>query len=345
MIDKILSKNLGYLRGFAAFYIVLHHYFKNFLCGIVGGGKSVIIGSLLGLGQEVVIFFLLLSGFLSYTTMSQNQNVKILPFLRRKAMRIFPLYLFCLLFSCIIQYAINGIPVDLVTLTGNILMLQDAVDKPGNWFHCVGGNYAIWYLSYQWWSYVLFIILAKFQRNYNKRLLITYIICLLGMISYCLWPNQLSNIIWYYWIFETGCYFGMCYSNNINLGWRMPLGVVFMILLWCLFVLPSNQYSIGCYPMIEVRHFVDVLLALLIISICKKVKLKEFTFLKPFGYMAKFSYSVYLLHVPTLVLVTSLFGKSLLSICATIPVVLSVAYIIEVQILSHLLTTLNIKTK
>ena len=185
MIDRQLSHNLDRLRGFSALYIVVYHYWKiSPVKTETVGGARWIFNLILGCGQEVVIFFFILSGFLSFLSYTKNPNIYIGSFLKKRFIRIYPLYILCILFSCSVYYFTTGKLTNGATIAGNLFLLQDAVEKPGNWFRCAGGNLPIWYLSFQWWDYVMFVVFAKLIKQYTLRLNITFCICILGMVSY-----------------------------------------------------------------------------------------------------------------------------------------------------------------
>lgn len=330
MIERQLSVKLDSLRGFAAIYIVAHHYFKNTLMEVTGGGiNRCIINAILGCGQEVVIFFLLLSGFLSYVSYSENPQISVSSFLRKKALRIYPLYLICLVFSLAVQYYTKGSCSDIKTILGNVLMLQDAGEKPGIWFSCAGGNYAIWYLSFQWWDYVIFILLSKCFRSYNVRLAASFGLCVLGMVSYWLYPNHISNILWYYWIFEMGCYLGRCYMSKRNIGLITMVSNLLIIAIWILIAFPADRYGIGAHPILECRHFADVFIGLCFISIYQKFNFGKLSIFKPFKVFSKISYSIYLFHVPCMLLFRFILHSSLLASIMAVPVVLLLAFVLE----------------
>ncbi len=76
---------LDYIKGFSAFYIVLHHMRDYF-------PLPEISKPILSFGQEAVIVFLLISGFTNFYSINKNE-FNLSTYLKKRFVRIYPLLL------------------------------------------------------------------------------------------------------------------------------------------------------------------------------------------------------------------------------------------------------------
>ena len=101
---KYQIQKLEALRGFAAVYVLLHHVSSSYL-----GYQKKIYGFPFRFGQEAVMVFFILSGFVIHYSLCNNtsENFKIYFFKRTK--RIYPIYILALILSYIIyRYNLKG---------------------------------------------------------------------------------------------------------------------------------------------------------------------------------------------------------------------------------------------
>lgn len=313
-----------------ALYIVSHHYLKEQFIGNP-------IVALLSLGQEVVVVFLMMSGFLSQVSLLRNEKIGVRQYFNNKARRILPLYLISIFVSSIVALFVSRSFENsfLYALLGNLLILQDNGTKPGLWFNCVGGNSALWYMSYQWWDYVMFIALAKILHRFTARFLLVYTLCIASMVLYTFYPNHLSILIWYYWIFEMGCYMALIHFGRVRVSWYVPLSILLMILVWLLIFGIQRKISIGYHPNVEVRHFAFCLLIFIIYMLMRRFKFRYIPYLKVFGVFSSFSYGIYLLHVPMKILCTYIVPNIVLALSFAVILTFSIAFCLERQLIGH----------
>jgi len=130
-------------RGFAAFYVFLHHTFSHeTLFGLP-------LGWTLRFGQEAVMLFFLLSGFVINYSYSEKQTSSF-DYIFNRATRIFiPLVPVLFLSYIASAYSIGRLPnIEVSELLGNLFMLQDASFlKPGVIVDPYMGNEPLWSLS------------------------------------------------------------------------------------------------------------------------------------------------------------------------------------------------------
>lgn len=335
-MNKSLSMQLDGIRGLAAIYIICHHYFLDLFMNVEPWNLSH-FRYVLCFGQEVVILFLMLSGFLSYNSWSKHKEISIKDYLIRKIKRIYPLYLVAILLSVIASCIIGQTStINLETLIGNLLFLQDSEVRPGTWFRAIGSNGPLWYMSYQWWSYVLFILLVKFVKP-TKYHIASFCACFLAMLSFVIYPNHFSAIVWYFWIF----FMGMCLSifqirRNVNKTFVLLVTMLF-IGSWLLFHHFPNEAAFGEHPNIELRHFLVALTLYLLYFIIKSLGVRRFRFIQLFRFVAPFSLGIYLFQIPVLNLFCFLGGYSMLTAVLALVACCSLAYLIEVRLMNSLI--------
>jgi peptidoglycan/LPS O-acetylase OafA/YrhL len=136
------------VRGFAASYVFAGHLVMN--CFPRTARWTV----LFLFGQEGVMLFFLLSGFVVMYSMETGADKSFGTYIGRRFFRIYPIFILALALS----YALAASwSVDLKVLVGNLLMLQDFTDgKPGVLFGTFEGDLPLWSLSYEWWFYLMY---------------------------------------------------------------------------------------------------------------------------------------------------------------------------------------------
>ncbi|MCT7951896.1 acyltransferase [Ancylothrix sp. C2] len=190
--QKIHLKKLDSLRGLASLYVVLH----NLVYGLYGLDMISENWKLLFFaGQEAVMLFFLISGFVIYLSTHQK-NLDFRSFCVRRFRRIYFPFLLSILLSIIIFY-FNGNLAEKFSwqeLIGNLLLLQDfGRVKPGNWFSPFLGNLPLWSLSYEWWFYMLFYPIYKFLPE-SKRLYIILAFSACCYLIFTAYPNHLCLV-------------------------------------------------------------------------------------------------------------------------------------------------------
>ena len=110
------------VRGFAAFYVLLHHISSSYL-----GLKHTVWGFPFRFGQEGVLIFFLLSGFVIYYAHGPQRETgnDFTTYLVKRGRRIYPIFGLSLLLAWLIQ-CLNAhglLPVKLGSLAGNLFML------------------------------------------------------------------------------------------------------------------------------------------------------------------------------------------------------------------------------
>lgn len=181
------------VRGFAAIYVVFHHLFAK---GLSIFGKD--ISFLFRFGQEAVILFFLLSGFVIHYAFSQSQDKSFITFFVKRFLRIYIPLVIIFITNFLIFY-FNGYRFtfhDVQLLVGNLLMLQDIPAlKPNVVCGPFLGNSPLWSLSYEWWFYLIFFAFRHYLRN-NASLYV-YVIGTVSAVTYVFFPNFINRELMY----------------------------------------------------------------------------------------------------------------------------------------------------
>ncbi|MBL0356111.1 MAG: acyltransferase [Chitinophagaceae bacterium] len=268
-MKKNRLEKLEALRGFAALYVVLFHTLpqKFFLLGIN-------VGFFFRFGPEAVIVFFALSGFVIKYTFERSANKTFRYYFIRRFIRLYiPLFFIFLLGYGIKCYGEGTLAnPEWKTLLGNIFMLQDVISqKPNVISAAYMGNGVLWSLSYEWWFYMLFFVLAanissdKLNRWVNSMVIV-------AAASYVIYPFIVNRLAMYFAIWWIGVRFadtyikGEKYSIKSIMPYAYVLFAITAILSLNLFIHFSYtkiySYPLVAYPFIELRHFVFAIMVM-----------------------------------------------------------------------------------
>jgi len=303
------------LRGFAALYVFAGHFL---LARVLT--KATSAGFVFRFGQEAVMLFFIISGFVVYYSTAKHGDLAFLPYFSRRARRIFPIFLLALAMSFVTVILLDrthATPFSMGQLLGNIFMLQDfSGGKPGVWVSPFAGNLALWSLSYEWWFYMLFFPIYRFVPA-QKQIHVVAIFSLLGFITYTIHPNQISLFFLYFILWWSGAELGRSYLNRVPLTltsqWRSLFYIAIIAALVATpvaFAMIRHQpLSFGIHPVLELRHFAACLLFLIVGLLWKRVGWVGFRpILGVFTVVAPISYALYVFHFPLAVAATYLAG-------------------------------------
>jgi len=294
------------LRGFAALYVVLFHLFPS---KIVLFGVN--IGMLFRFGPESVIVFFVLSGFVIKYTFEKSKDKSFRYYFIRRFIRLYiPLILIFLMGYLIKCYAEGAfVSPQFTTLLGNLFMLQDVItQKPHVLSGTYMGNGVIWSLSYEWWFYMLFFVLATRIKGNEDRLNKWVTFLTFGAaVSYVIYPFIINRLLMYFAIWWVGVRFASDYLKGERITFRriMPhawllfaiIGVLLVNLYIHFSASKDYNYPLAAYPIIELRHFVFGTLVMFGAVIWQNLKWTGFNpLLGIFKYLAPCSYVIYISH-------------------------------------------------
>ena len=173
---KPFNFNIEALRGVVALMVVWHHPIthKNFLDPFY---NSTGILSYHPPGHLSVLIFFVLSGYVIGLTNKQPLTKQsILPYLKKRAIRIYPIYLFCVLLAL----AIAPTSYSIATIVGNLTTTQVLLVR------VIKEIDPIWSLNYEILFYLLFVPVSYFRINPIYVLLFSLVV---GTISAYLFPS------------------------------------------------------------------------------------------------------------------------------------------------------------
>lgn len=203
-------EKLEAVRGFASLYVVFHHLFASglFIFGIN-------FSFLFRFGQEAVILFFLLSGFVIYYSYQKSFNKSLKVFFLKRFLRIYiPLLIVFIVNYLLISFASHHfIKINWNNFLGNLFMFQDIVENKPNVI-CAPflGNNPLWSLSYEWWFYFLFFFLIKIK---NKNLdNWVFFLGVLSAVTYLFYPFFINRELMYLSIWWIGLILAKLYINN-----------------------------------------------------------------------------------------------------------------------------------
>jgi len=306
------------LRGIAALMVIFQHFWEMnhisderlrpwlFFCA----------------GHEAVILFFVLSGFVLSHQLREFQLKQYKSFLTKRFIRIYPVYYVSIVLSVVIFFYLNSYhrsslsglglsdwfyiwsrtSFDFTFFSGTLTLLA----------HCGNSlNLSVWTLFYEMWLSLFFPIFILILRPQSGRLFILFLI-MLSSLSYYLWSNGslLQNdwcgIVYYSWYFILGA---LLYK------WRDQAVCIWLgkngILLIGLALYFSNYLFFG---KITSRLLHEIIIAfgssLIIISAIHNNQFKNKLAHFIVQFYGRISYSLYLVHLSVLYLVTYLLADS-----------------------------------
>lgn len=296
-------EKLESLRGFAAVYVVLHHMLPHQL-SLAG----LPVGYLFRFGQEAVILFFLLSGFVIHYSKSRRPNQTFAEYFSKRFLRIYLPLVVVLCLGYMVQSYRNGEAADPQwrSLAFNIFMLQDLGSlKPNVIAEPYMGNLPLWSLSYEWWFYMLYFPLQKYVASDQRRNALVFALSALASIVYVIWPTFVPRVLMYLSIWWTGVVMAQAYLASERVQWK-DVGLAFTGLtfvaainaIYCYVALTQGELkSIGVHPVLEFRHHAFAMAVVVGALLWQRMHWVGFDrFFKPFLPLASFSYAIYISH-------------------------------------------------
>lgn len=332
------------VRGLAAFYVVLHHTINH--TTVV---KGVPVGFALRFGQEAVILFFLLSGFVINYSFRASSDKSFSNYFFKRSTRIY-IPLFFVFFLSYLGECFSGgqlVNPQVWTLLKNILMLQDwDVVKPNVLAEPYMGNIPLWSLSYEWWFYMLYFpIVTRFGNGSAFRQSMFVFALSIVMAALYIWhPNFLFRLLTYFGVWWAGVYLSNLYMDGRHTSLKalaVPVGAVTAIAA-VLFVpvimarQAGEDLLLGMHPLLEFRHIFAALIFIIGGIVWHRLRWFAFDiFVKPFLIFAPISYVLYICHEPLMTRAGYLEGvvaNPVLRWLSYLAIVLVFSYVLELKI-------------
>jgi peptidoglycan/LPS O-acetylase OafA/YrhL len=325
------------LRGFAALYVMLHHISSNYL-----HLQQTVWGAPFRFGQEAVLVFFLLSGFVICYSWERNAGRSdFAVFMIKRARRIYPIFILALLIGWLVQCHAAGawLAPGLRNLAGNLFMLQDLPKRPGGICEPFAQNMPLWSISFEWWFYMMFYPLHRWVRRDHQKLVV-FGLCGLGLIGNLVAPNTGWWFLTFFLIWWAGVELAREFMATGTVTVRRQRGMLAMLAVPTVWfaVLTWQQHRRGepitffSYPFSEFRLFLMSLVFLAVMFAWRRLKLVGFDSLFGlFRYLAPVSFGIYLIHYP-LICHWSLWGDPshrVLDLVIRVGVVFVLAWVLE----------------
>lgn len=330
------------LRAVLALYVAISHCFfrafpyenNGFVPDIVNTWAWPFM-----FGKAAVAVFLVLSGFCICRPLAARQfqlNGTAAEFFLRRARRILPAYYIALALSVILVWFASP--------SSPGFSLMDVVAHAGlvhNFYNRIAINTPMWSIAIEWQIYFLVPLMLLSWRKLDLWALVLWlVIC----SSAFLWLDRhgWGSYTWIYpALFMFGMYAAAIYEKTTFdvgriAGWRILLvATTSMLVLGCVFLGPLGMQGLGFGR--QLTHVVVLtILGCWSISVIMvaggKGKLATLLSLNPMPRIGLFSYSLYLIHDPILVLLKSFFPLPITAfwvlLLVGIPLSMVVAYVL-----------------
>ena len=280
--------SLGWLRFILAAIVAASHIRTYYGNTITAWDPTKVLSSFNGVAA--VFGFLLVSGYSIHHSLTKRPD----GYLRRRFLRIYPMYLIAILLTVAIDgYWVPGVDVpestprffeesDTKTTISNILMLQGILTEP------LPSNNPLWTLSLEWWMYLLAPFLASRSLKQFQILLAALSIGYLSWIfigeRFQFYTHTLGALnVWFLGIFWV---LGFWYHNNRK---SSTAQLMLLAIVWTLTGINRESLS-GNYQFTLAASCVIIITA-------NKITLSKL--LNKIGKFAgNLSYPLYLLHLP-----------------------------------------------
>lgn len=289
-------------RGLSALYVVAHHLAQQ---SSLGG----VPGFVLRFGQEAVLVFFVLSGFLIFAN-EKDRSQDFVGFYKRRLLRVYPTLLAAMMVSVFIALANEDLAdrFKWSELFYTVLSVQDLTAlKPGVISDPFMGNSPLWSLSYEVFFYAIF---PAVMLGWRKRpTLVTNLIGISGCIAYVIYavrPNHWALMLAYFPIWWAGAMVANAYAagnRRIDSILMPTFWLLVLALTSTLVMLGSEIKSLGTHPVLPVRHFAATLVVLWIGfgpigEWASKILVR---WRVPLSWLASISFGLYVFHVPLLI--------------------------------------------
>lgn len=291
---------------------------------------------------EIVCVFFVISGFFAYNGFKKLHAAGVSemgPFLKKKINRLYPLMILSIIYFCLadIAYAI----VHGHFWAGRSVNAQNII------FACLGItkwvcddksiNGPIWYVSVLMLCFVIFCLVSTLNIRVEYKYMIFGLLIILGLIS------QLHNEITFpliaekvgrgYMCFFTGVITSSLFEKKPEIAsMRNVVICALLFVLLCVFGYKTGNSVIGETIIVTALYLSPMMIAFSIQKPIKRVFNNKLS-----SWLGAVSYGIFLLHIPTYVMASLLFGNSLdynswLVICIIIAVVVGLSGILSMFI-------------
>lgn len=328
-IDKQKSSKLDAVRGLAAFVVLLAHINQWFLLPLAG--KDHISDFIVGhFAHFAVLVFFALSGFVIthslVTNLSYNNGkIDIRKYVLSRFARIFPAGIFAISFSLLIGVIIVSFKLhgsDSFLTQYDLYVFKEKIDLsnknilstfllsngiiPGT--YPITTNGPLWSLSIEFWAYflALFVFLCIYNWNSKKKLAyLFYLFATLSMIALAVIQPAGILQFWIYWGLGSIFYFHKRHNRITN-------SILLALLSWCvisiiIYIKDKSIINFTATRPDELLLHIPIKCSVIIILAYYLNRFGYIPLQNTFEKVAKFSYTLYVMHFPTICIAFSIF--------------------------------------
>jgi peptidoglycan/LPS O-acetylase OafA/YrhL len=299
------------IRGIAALVVVLHHCYLSAYPGYPRITGPAWAGWLI-YGHFSVVVFIVLSGF-SLAVSPARSDWRLggkATFARRRAWRILPPYWAALVFSLAIAWAVmpqpgEGVPT-LKSVLVNGFLVQDAVGAPTP-------NGAFWSIAVEAQLYVAFPLLLLLIRRGSAAVMLSgvgTVVALIGILA----PTTpaIATLLRLTPQFAVLFALGVAAAGVLSAEWpkRVPwqwLALITAVPIFALITMSGSVWTVGHFYWIDMLLGIPVSLLLASLATGRPSWLLRVLDTRPIRSLGSFSYSLYLIHAPIVVVVYTKF--------------------------------------
>jgi peptidoglycan/LPS O-acetylase OafA/YrhL len=296
------------LRGLAALFVVLHHSFLLSFPGFPVNTGPFWLGWLL-YGHFAVAVFITLSGF--SLGISPARKGWVLGgkarFAQRRAWRILPPYWAALVFSLIVAWAVvpqpDSAPPNGKSVAVYGLLLQDIVGSPSP-------NGAFWSIAVEAQLYLVFPLLLLLLRRYNGAVMlatVTVAVAAVGLLSpHSSLVDKLMRltpqfaVLFAIGLLAAGIVRAGERIRRLPLGWLAGLAVAPVL---ALIAVRGSAWTVGHFFWVDLAAAPAIALLLAAVATERPAPLVWLLDTGPVRSLGSFSYSLYLVHAPIVLVV------------------------------------------
>ena len=290
------------LRAVLALYVVMHHCW----IGVYLPHATTLSPAFLVfvLGRYAVCFFLVLSGFcLALPTLPGGFTLEcgLIPFLRRRAWRILPPYYFALVLSILVDLPINHLsgpmwsmmlPVTWINTASHVLLLHNFMPS-----HLYKINGAFWSIPIEWQIYFFFPLLLLGWRRLGPGAATVLAIVVSLVLELAINDRfQRQPCAHFIGLFALGMLAARVgtVAKYARLPWLAILAAA-----WAAF---AATFYVGNQIAMDLSFGVVASVMLAIMFLYPQGRLHRTLDWKPLVFIGSFSYSIYLVHAPILLI-------------------------------------------
>lgn len=297
-LSPSVRAGLDVARAVAALYVVVHHTVQ-----IPGPA-----GAIFSFGQEAVLVFFLLSGFVIFAN-EKDRSARPMGYYLRRLRRIYPPMMVAMAISTALwATGLISQSFSVESLLGTLLAVQDiGFLKPGVVTDPYLGNDPLWSLSYEIFFYIVFpMVMVAWRRSEVATRWAVPIVSVVAYATYLMAPNHLSLVIAYFLMWWAGAMVAHLYlGGGIRVRNALPefVGLTVLCAAAAVGVFAYGFAGLGYFPFLIFRHcaVVLVLFALLFTPVRSLLARMSSRVAGVAAAVAGISYGLYVVHYPILV--------------------------------------------